>query len=228
MKRAVIAAFLATAASAQDRDPPRYVPPASTGAPHVCNERYPQDAARDGVEGKTLLRFTITENGHIKDIAIDTTSGSAALDQASIDCAKDWTYSPAMRSGVAMAVPWRVSINWFLHDTFEGPAAALAADDHWVPPQPVPGDDHGCEVSFGFIVGRETHTSPTGPSVVQFTITPEGTTRDYVVSRSSGSEPYDDEAVKCIRVWRYIPANRDGVPVSARWSATIPWRSARK
>lgn len=227
MKRAVIAAFLATAACAQDRDPPQFTRPVATGAPHTCLQRYPAAAARDGIEGKTLLRFTVGEDGHVKDITVETSSGNAELDQATIDCASEWTYTPATRAGVPFAASWRVSVAWYLHDTFEGPAPETRTNAHFTPPMPLLGEEHGCEISLNFGALRNTRVPLTGPTVVQFTITAEGSTRDFVVSRSAGNDAYDDEAVKCIRIWRYQPASDNGLPVSVRWSATIPWGSAR-
>jgi len=205
--------------------PPRYSLPTATGVPHTCLQYYPSLAKRLGIQGQTTIRFTIKEDGAVRDGAVTVSSGNDLLDQATIDCSSGWTYKPATRDGAAIAVPWTVRVEWYLHNTYEGPAQDEIPPPgaHWTPPIPRPGEDHGCAISFNNNNVLIPIKEPIDPTVVLFTITPEGSTRDFVVSRSSGSPTHDDFAIGCVKDWHYLPANHGGVPATAHWSATIPW-----
>lgn len=229
--KSVIALLLmipATAWATDSEAPSQPSRPIPTGIPHTCLEYYPSIAMSRGDEGLTTIRFTIKEDGTIGDAWVQTSSGSDLLDQATLDCAKAWTYKPAMRDGKAVAVSWAVRVEWYMHHTYEGPApdqAPPAPDSHWSPPAAPPEDDHSCAISFNSGTNN-TLAEPTKPTVVQFTITPEGSTRDPLIASSSGSAAHDAYAIGCVVGWHYVPAKRNGKPVSAHWSATMPWRDS--
>ncbi|GAA0568897.1 TonB family protein [Rhizomicrobium electricum] len=213
--------------SEQSAPAQKYSPPVATGIPHTCLEYYPPNAMRRGDQGLTTIRFIIKEDGTIRDATVVISSGSDLLDQATLDCAKTWTYRPGTLDGKTVAVSWKVRVEWYMHDTYEGPAPDQApppADANWSPPVIAPGSErHGCENSFNE-AGDVSIVEPLKPTVVLFTITPEGTTRDPRIETSSGSARYDSLAIGCVLSWRYVPAKRNGAPVGVHWSTTIPWR----
>jgi protein TonB len=56
---------------------------------------YPENARREGREGRVLLRVMIDEQGKTKTAAVNRSSGSDALDQAALDAIKRWRFHPA-------------------------------------------------------------------------------------------------------------------------------------
>jgi TonB family protein len=56
---------------------------------------YPENARREGHEGRVVLRVLIDNQGKAKSVELNTSSGSKALDQAAIDAIKRWRFHPA-------------------------------------------------------------------------------------------------------------------------------------
>jgi protein TonB len=62
-----------------------------------------------------------------------------------------------------------------------------------------------------------------GVSVVRFTVDESGRPRDIAISRPLGFG-LDDEAVLCVKKWRFKPAKNHGRPVSAAISVEVSFR----
>jgi|ERR1051326_5580465 TonB family protein len=108
-----VAASVAGAPMPQGPEPAGAMVPASIGAPHQCDEnRYPVSALQTGTEGDTTLAFKITPGGEVKDATVLSSSGNTDLDSASVACASDWKYRPALRDGAPVEVPWRAMVRW--------------------------------------------------------------------------------------------------------------------
>jgi TonB family protein len=87
--------------------------PASIGKPHSCDEnQYPISALQTGTEGSAVVTLEITPQGNVTDVSVLESSGNADLDNASIVCARDWQYRPAVQNGVPIEVPWRTRVRW--------------------------------------------------------------------------------------------------------------------
>lgn len=61
--------------------------------------KYPIGAARQSREGWTRLSFVVNEEGHVNDVLLLESSGSADFDRESIRAVKKWKYSPALENG---------------------------------------------------------------------------------------------------------------------------------
>jgi TonB family protein len=87
--------------------------PASIGKPHVCDEnQYPISALQNGTEGATVVAFKITPQGGVTDVSVLTSSGNVDIDNASVICARDWQYLPAVQNGAPVEVSWRARVKW--------------------------------------------------------------------------------------------------------------------
>jgi periplasmic protein TonB len=56
---------------------------------------YPENARREGREGRVILRVLIDDQGRTKSVELNTSSGSKALDQAATEAIKRWRFHPA-------------------------------------------------------------------------------------------------------------------------------------
>ncbi len=178
--------------------------PASTGKAHACSRQYyPKEAIREGLEGTTVLSFTITAQGTVTNTKVASSSGIKILDDASIICAATWLYIPAKQNGQPVDVSWKASIAWSLGRV----------------PLEAEGWTNNCPAS---LLPNDGSIAPNGrPTSVFFHIATDGSIRDIVVSNSSGSDPLDQLVVKCISQWRYEAPLRNGEPMEMLWGTTI-------
>jgi TonB family protein len=66
--------------------------------------RYPESARRAGVQGVTLLRVRVLENGRVSDVLIEKSAGFRDLDLSAVDAVRKWLFEPARRGKDAVAV----------------------------------------------------------------------------------------------------------------------------
>ena len=82
--------------------------PGLTRRPSIAKETsppdYPNSAVRNREEGSVTLDTCVTADGHLVDISVATSSGSATLDNATLDWARTAKYLPAEINGEAFAV----------------------------------------------------------------------------------------------------------------------------
>ena len=77
---------------------------------------YPEDARREGREGRVLLRILVDDQGRSKQVDVHITSGSEALDRAAVDATQRWRFHPA-RYGDRAVESWiRVPVEFRLAD----------------------------------------------------------------------------------------------------------------
>jgi protein TonB len=77
---------------------------------------YPESARRDGREGRVLLRVLVDDQGRSRQVEIDNSSGSDALDHAAAEAIKRWRFHPA-RHGDKPVESWlRIPIEFRLTD----------------------------------------------------------------------------------------------------------------
>jgi TonB family protein len=81
---------------------------------------YPESARRDGREGRVLLRVLVDDQGRSKQVEINSSSGSEALDRAAAEAIKRWRFHPA-RYGDKSVESWlRIPIEFRLADAKSG------------------------------------------------------------------------------------------------------------
>ncbi|HET8815905.1 MAG TPA: energy transducer TonB [Pseudidiomarina sp.] len=69
------------------------------------NPRYPPAAARDGISGWVLLRFTIDETGGVTDVEVLDSNPRRVFDQEARRALLRWKYKPKVVDGKAVRQP---------------------------------------------------------------------------------------------------------------------------
>lgn len=85
------------AAEPQPEVPPRQISPSTF--------YYPEELWDAGVEGETVLRIRVSEDGRVDSALVERTSGQAAFDSAAVAGAHALRFVPARR-GEAAAASW--------------------------------------------------------------------------------------------------------------------------
>ena len=65
---------------------------------------YPESARRAGMQGTTLLKLLVLENGRVGEVVIDQSAGHRDLDSAAVEAVKKWLFEPARTGKQAVAV----------------------------------------------------------------------------------------------------------------------------
>ncbi|RLB91090.1 MAG: hypothetical protein DRH50_11465 [Deltaproteobacteria bacterium] len=60
---------------------------------------YPWVARRRGYEGRTLLRVEVLENGKVRRVEVEQSSGFEVLDRAALKSVKGWSFVPGTKNG---------------------------------------------------------------------------------------------------------------------------------
>lgn len=87
---AFLALPLAACEEAEPITPPRQLP----GSPF----HYPEELWDAGVEGETVLRLWVNEEGAVDTVRVERTSDYAAFDSAAVNGARDLRFQPARQA----------------------------------------------------------------------------------------------------------------------------------
>ena len=68
---------------------------------HITKPVYPKKPFADGVEGTVDIEFVISETGAIADLLV--VKSIPGLDEAALECVKQWRFDPAIKAGEAVA-----------------------------------------------------------------------------------------------------------------------------
>ena len=60
---------------------------------------YPTEAVRRGIEGKLVLKLTISASGAVSRVEVAESSGYRMLDDAAVAAVREWKFIPAQRGG---------------------------------------------------------------------------------------------------------------------------------
>jgi protein TonB len=67
--------------------------------------KYPVQAARDGINGYVVMRFSIMEDGSVDEVEVIEAEPKRVFDKEAIRALKRWKYSPKIENGKAMKQP---------------------------------------------------------------------------------------------------------------------------
>lgn len=66
--------------------------------------RYPESARQGGLEGTTLLKLRVLENGRVGEVLVEQSAGHRDLDDAAAEAVKKWRFEPARLGKEPIAV----------------------------------------------------------------------------------------------------------------------------
>ncbi|MGZ8501091.1 MAG: energy transducer TonB [Candidatus Binatia bacterium] len=67
------------------------------------------------MQGVTLLRVRVLENGRVGEVMVDQTAGFRDLDLAAVEAVKKWLFEPARRGKEAVSVGVMLPVKFELH-----------------------------------------------------------------------------------------------------------------
>ena len=81
---------------------PSVAPRPLAGSPGNVQPAYPEQARRRGIEGRVVVRATVSAAGRVLGVAVAQGSGSEALDRAALEAVRGYSFTPATRGGAAV------------------------------------------------------------------------------------------------------------------------------
>ena len=70
---------------------------------------YPPQAKAAGIEGRVVVSYDVTAEGHVINAAVAEASPSGVFEEAALAAVRSWRFRPALRDGEAVPAPARVS-----------------------------------------------------------------------------------------------------------------------
>lgn len=83
---------------------------------HKAPPEYPESARKEKLEGTTVVKAVINEQGKVQDPAVETSSGHESLDEAAVDAVSTWTFKPATLKGKPVPVFYSITIRFSTGD----------------------------------------------------------------------------------------------------------------
>ena len=202
------------------------------------NVNYPKVGKEKKVEGMSVIRFTVSKEGKLKDTKVLRSLGEAfdaELFRMVNLMNEQLTWIPGKQEGKTVAVQYNLPIRFKLNEnnTSDDPDVLTIAEE--MPLFPGCQDMEGTskEVAkcshqklFGFIAQHlkypkaEQDKNTQGMSVVQFIVSKEGTLKDIKMIRSLG-EAFDTEVLRVIHLMNeqniaWIPGKEKGKTVAVK------------
>jgi TonB family protein len=194
----------------------------------LINPVYPKKVKKKKMHGRIVLSATIGMDGAVKDVSV--VSGDPAVIDAALKAVRRWRYLPAMRNGEFIETTQEVKLDYDFGKNASQPderePGTLSE-----PPQNLLEEISDAKL---FRVGPGTGISPPralsapdpeytdearrlrfrGEILLCVVVGADGRPRNIWVARPLG-HGLDRSAVETIRGWKFSPAEKDGIPVSA-------------
>lgn len=101
--------------------PPPPMSPLPPPANRMPPPRYPKSAVEQGIDGTVVLIVSIDERGQPLDVVVEKSEPAGVFDQAAMDAAMQWRFTPEMKGG--RNVPGRVRVPIRFEADGKAPAA---------------------------------------------------------------------------------------------------------
>lgn len=194
------------------------------------NIKYPEEAYKNGTQGRVALQFVISKKGDVKDVKVVKSSGNELLDNEALRVV---SMSPVWTPGKVEGKPVDVLFTFPVVFKLEGEeteAAGEAVAFSEVEQKPTFMGDEPVQFTkwvFGQLKYPEEAKEKQiqGRVTLQFTIAKDGNVKDVTVAKSSGSKILDDEAVRIVSMSpQWEPGKHQGEPVDVRFTFPLVFK----
>ena len=194
------------------------------------NIKYPEEAYKNGAQGRVALQFVISKKGDVKDVKVVKSSGNELLDNEALRVV---SMSPVWTPGKVEGKPVDVVFTFPVVFKLEGEkteAAGEAVAFAEVEQKPTFMGNEPVQFTK-WVFGQLKYPQEAkekqiqGRVTLQFTIAKDGKVKDINVARSSGSQILDDEAVRIVSMSpQWEPGKHKGEPVDVRFTFPLVFK----
>ena len=170
--------------------------------------RYPFSAAKDGIEGRVVIRFVVDSEGNAQEPDVVEAEPEGVFDETALATIIKYKFKPAVKNGKNVDCIVRMPIKFELGEfDMEAYSTIYKLDEIDQPPKPVyllppkyPEKAHAEGIS--------------GKVVLQFVVAPDGWACDPQVVSAEPEGVFEEAALDALAEYRFQPALKDGKPVS--------------
>ena len=180
--------------------------------------QYPKHALENKQQGTVILKLTVAKDGKVK--KVEAVSGNPELAESAMRSARNWLYVPYFAGTKPAEAQTMVSINFKIREDGRPDIAAT------YPARPSPPAGQIFKAGDGVLPPRllfapepeyseeATKDNYGGICVLALIVGQDGRPHDINVARPLG-KGLDEKAIEAVQQWRFMPAIKNGQPVSA-------------
>lgn len=90
--------------------------------------KYPPEAAQAHIDGRVVLKLLVRADGTVKDVVVEQAEPAGVFDAASVEAARMWTFTPAMKDGKAVEGWVRVPVDFRASEDDASSAVPVGSD----------------------------------------------------------------------------------------------------
>lgn len=193
--------FYDTAYNLTDIDePPRVI--------RVPALKYPFEAAKEGIEGRVVIRLVVDSDGKAQEPDIVESDPEGIFDETALETIVKYKFKPAVKDGknvdCIVRVPVKFEMGQFDKEAY---STIYKLDEVDQPPKPVymAPPEYPSEAASKKISGRV---------VLQFVVAPDGWACESQVISAEPEGVFEEAALDALADYRFQPALKDGKPVA--------------
>ena len=164
---------------------------------------YSEEARLAGYEGTVVLFAVVDANGRGRDLKILKPLG-LGLDEAALECVRQWTFQPGLKDGKAVAVQVTVEVNFRMLGKNK---QAWHLDSIRFAPPALAERPHLTAIKF-----PKAHEGEHAFVLVSFDVDEMGRPANLRADQSSDDKA-QQEALDAVKGWRFEPGSKDGAAV---------------
>lgn len=172
---------------------------------------YPEEARKNGIEGKVTLSIIVDERGKVSEAKV--LSGPTELHSAALESVRTWQYEPPATGPVAKSV----EISYGFRKECPGPIsdAGEVGSGGWLTSEKgtVVGQDFDTDQPLPRYFEEDRKAGIAGVMVLSIAVMPDGRVKNVHVVKSL-SPRLDKAAIESVRRWRFklIKGSPDALP----------------
>ncbi len=212
-----------------------------------ANTHYPDEARKNNIQGKSHVQFIVETNGSISDVKIVKSAGDESLDKEAVRVVASMPkWQPGTQSGKNVRVQYTLPINFRIQKPQAKPAATESPIKVQV--SSIPKDAKKSDIVFEVCenlpqfpggttalmkyLSANTHypeealkNNIQGKSHVQFIVETDGSISNMKITKSSGNELLDKEAVRVVASMpKWQPGTQSGKKVRVKYTLPVMFR----
>ncbi len=170
--------------------------------------RYPFSAAKEGIEGKVVVKMVIDSDGKVREPEVFKAEPEGIFDEAALEAIGRYEFKPAVKDGKNVDCIVYMPIVFALGQFDKEPyLKKYKLNEIGQPPKPV----YFAPPKYPYEAMRK---GISGKVVLKFVVAPDGRAYEPEVISSEPEGVFDEAALETIGKYKFKPAVKDGKPVA--------------